>query len=237
VRHVWALSCGVAAIAALTFLTWWLIEHGTRGAEIATVITVPLSVVAAMAGVLALRPGKAKQHVKTSPGHPGPAAPGSVRFSPGIDDDNARRRSEEVNDHPPVIVDDLHGLDGDQIQLLRDSVAALRDLLTVAEEAKRTSLLSQKEFADVSARMQGMLNRTEAQLLALKGSVTLLKWPDREWAARVITAREKAERELKAAERWNRFGVDDQQHPWPRESVAELLGLLEQYSGLFTTEH
>jgi hypothetical protein len=148
----------------------------------------------------------------------------------------AKMRKEEVNDPPPVVVEGPHGLDGDQIRLLSDSVAVLRDLLTVAEEVKRTSILSERQAAAVSARMRSTLNRTEAQFLALKGAVTLLDWPDREWAAKVITARKKAELGFKAAKPSNRFGAGDQQHPWPRESVVELLGLLEQYSDFFTTE-
>jgi hypothetical protein len=148
----------------------------------------------------------------------------------------AKMRKEEVNDRPPVVIEDPHGLDSDQIRLLSDSVAVLRDLLTVAEVVKGTSLLSEREAAAVSARMQSTLNRTEAQFLALKGAVTLLNWPDREWAAKVITARKKAELGLKAAEPSNRFSASDQHHPWPRESVVELLELLEQYSGRFTTE-
>jgi hypothetical protein len=144
---------------------------------------------------------------------------------------------EEVHDHPPVAVEDLHGLDIDQIRLLRESVAVLRDMLTVNGEAKRTSPLSEREFAAVSARMKITLNRAEDQLLVLKGSVTLLDWPDRKWAAKVIKARETAEGELKAAARWNRLGAGDQRRPWPDESLTALLGLLEQYSGLFTTEH
>jgi hypothetical protein len=144
---------------------------------------------------------------------------------------------EEVHNYPPVAVEDLHVLDGDQVRLLRDSVAVLRDLLTVAGEAKRTSLLSEREFSAVSARMKSTLNRAEDQLLVLKGSVTLLDWPDRAWAAKVIKTRETAEGELKAAARWNSFGAGDQRRPWPHESLTALLGLLERYSGLFTTEH
>lgn len=148
----------------------------------------------------------------------------------------ANRQQEEVPARPPVVREDLHGLGHDRIRLLRDSAVVVRDLLTVSVEARRTSPLAQREFASVSARMKSALNRAEAQFLALKGSVTVLNWPDREWAAEVTTVRETAERELKAAARWNTFGAGDQPRPWPFESLTELLGLLEQYSGLFTTE-
>jgi hypothetical protein len=143
-------------------------------------------------------------------------------------------QQEEGHSHPPVEVGNLHGLNGDQIRLLRDSAVVLRDFLTVTREAERTSPLSQREFADVSAKMKSTLDRTVAQFLALKGSVTVLNWPDREWAAKVISIRETAERELTAAARWNRSGPGDQQRPLAQAALTELLGLLEQHSGLFT---
>jgi hypothetical protein len=153
------------------------------------------------------------------------------------DTESGQPEHEEPPEPPRTVGEDLRGLDDDQVQLLRSSAAALRNLLMVIGEAERTPLLSQREFAEASARLQTELNRTEAQLHALKGAVTLLTWPDREWAAEFTAERDTVERELHAAQRRNASGASNQRQQWPCESAARLLGLLQRYPSLFTTEH
>lgn len=159
-----------------------------------------------------------------------------IRRRRSPDTEPGQPEHEEQPEPPPRVGEDLRGLDDDQVQLLRSGAVALRNLLMVIGEAERTPLLSQQEFAEVSARLQGELNRAEAQLHALKGAVTLLTWPDREWAAEFTAERDTVERELQAAKRRNASGASNQRQPWPRESVARLLGLLQRYSSLFTAE-
>ena len=45
------------AVAALIFISWWLLARGTRGAEIATVLALPLAVVTTAAGIWAFSRG------------------------------------------------------------------------------------------------------------------------------------------------------------------------------------
>ncbi len=56
----WCLVAGAALIIALVAGTWWLLTKDTRGAEIATVLALPVAVTAAVAGlwavVVAVRP-------------------------------------------------------------------------------------------------------------------------------------------------------------------------------------
>src|SRR5579872_2541573 len=51
-RHRWAIG-GVTA-AVLISVTWWLLAQGTRGAEIANVLALPLAVIATAVGIWAL---------------------------------------------------------------------------------------------------------------------------------------------------------------------------------------
>jgi hypothetical protein len=49
--RTWAVA---AAVAALIFVSWWLLARGTRGAEIANVLALPLAVISTAAGIWAL---------------------------------------------------------------------------------------------------------------------------------------------------------------------------------------
>ena len=53
ITRAWVIS---ATVAALIFVSWWLLARGTRGAEIATVLALPTAVVAVAAALLALGP-------------------------------------------------------------------------------------------------------------------------------------------------------------------------------------
>ena len=54
VRTVRAWFGGSALVAALIFMSWWLLARGTRGAEIATVLALPTAIITAAAGIWAL---------------------------------------------------------------------------------------------------------------------------------------------------------------------------------------
>jgi hypothetical protein len=63
-RRHWWVAGGVAVIVALVAGTWWLLTRHTRGAEIATVLALPVAILslgaAAIAVVMALRMGRAE---------------------------------------------------------------------------------------------------------------------------------------------------------------------------------
>ena len=50
-RRTWAIG---AVVAVLTLVSWWLLARGTRGAEIANVLALPLAVITTVVGSLAL---------------------------------------------------------------------------------------------------------------------------------------------------------------------------------------
>lgn len=134
---------------------------------------------------------------------------------------------------PSASAEDLHGLTDEQVQLLRVSIAALDDLITVAADAVRASPLS-GEFAEMSARMQVELGRASRDLRALKRSLTAMRWPDADWTARCDVARDRAERDIRAVRRRPRdLSAVDQL----RRSASVLRGLLvEGYPSLFRQE-
>ncbi len=154
------------------------------------------------------------------------------------DEQPGRAGRREQSEHLPARLpsaEDVRGLDDDQVRVLRSCAAALKDFMTAADTAERISRFS-PEFADISATMQFELSRAKRELLALKQSVGLTNWPDAGLAAKLITARNRAQRDVEAAQR--RPGVPEgtsQSHQRFRQSAAALQALLrEHYPSLFT---
>jgi hypothetical protein len=130
----------------------------------------------------------------------------------------------------PLPEPDLDALGDEQIRLLRQSTAALEDLMDSLAELDYVSLRS-ADYAYVSARMRRSLNQVNKQLERL---VNVTAWPDRTWALEFTAAMAQVRRDLQAVEmQWSLADIS-KRNLQLRRSVATLRRLLtDRYPSVF----
>ena len=133
---------------------------------------------------------------------------------------------------------DLDGLSDQQIQLLRTSATALKELLGTLAELDGTPPVS-VNLVEVSSRWQASLNRVGERLVALQRQVTVRTWPHSSWAVKFGSVRDQVQQDINAVQEQPdrpavfRWGRTNERERRLRASAARLLQLLEsRYSSL-----